>query len=79
MDFTTREELIEFLQNSVQPYEKLAWQLYTKADVASNIGCDVEEITDERFEVVHRWLGEWDILFDDIGSAEDFDDYMWER
>lgn len=76
MNFTNRDDLIEYLYNEVDRDDEIAWQVYTKADVASNPGCDVEEITDERFDVVHRWLGDWDIVFgDDIFSADSFDEY----
>lgn len=71
------KELIKLLETYDQDTE-LAWQFYTKADVASNIRCDVEEITEDRFDVVQRWLGDWEILFGDIGAAENLDDYIWE-
>ena len=56
----TVKELTVRLMEMYGPDTKVAWQTYSREQVAENFGVSAEEITDEDFEMLHDWLGLWD-------------------
>ena len=66
----TVKHLIDFLTNDFKGDEVIAWQFYTREDVAMNFDIEVEQVSDEMMDAVHD-----DMAFREF-DAYDYSDYI---